>query len=133
RLASYLVTHNRFIGRVVATPRAVLRTGNHVRVVNNRNLLVGRVSWINGVKTGHTSGAGYVLVGSGTRHRMTLISAVLGTASESARDANTLALLGYGFANFHIVSPVRRGQLIATRPVKDQPDKRAKPIAASNV
>ena len=31
---------------------------------------------------------------------MTLISAVLGTSSESARDTNTLALLDYGFANF---------------------------------
>jgi D-alanyl-D-alanine carboxypeptidase (penicillin-binding protein 5/6) len=133
KLASYLLTHNGFFRRVVATPRAVLVTGKHVRVVRNRNTLVGRVSWVNGVKTGHTSGAGYVLVGSGTEHGMTLISAVLGTASESARDANTLALLGYGFANFHIVSPVRHGQLIATRPVKDQPDRRAKLIAATSV
>ena len=34
---------------------------------------------------------------------MTLISAVLGTSSEASRDANTLALLDYGFANFHLV------------------------------
>jgi serine-type D-Ala-D-Ala carboxypeptidase (penicillin-binding protein 5/6) len=133
KLASYLLTHHRFFRRVVATPRAVLVTGNHVRVVHNRNTLVGRVSWVNGVKTGHTSGAGYVLVGSGTQHGMTLLSAVLGTASESARDANTLALLGYGFANFHIVHPVRKGQLLATRSVKDQPDKRAKLVAATSV
>jgi D-alanyl-D-alanine carboxypeptidase (penicillin-binding protein 5/6) len=89
--------------------------------------------WVNGVKTGHTNGAGYVLVGSGTQHGMTLISAVLGTASESARDANTLALLDYGFANFHIVHPLRRAQLIATLPVKDQPSLRAKLIAAGSV
>jgi serine-type D-Ala-D-Ala carboxypeptidase (penicillin-binding protein 5/6) len=132
-LASYLLTHNGFFRRVVATPRAVLVTGNHVRTVANRNTLVGRVRWVNGVKTGHTSAAGYVLVGSGTQHGITLISAVLGTASESARDANTLALLDYGFDNFHRVDPVRRGQLIATRPVKDQSDKRAKLIAGANV
>jgi D-alanyl-D-alanine carboxypeptidase (penicillin-binding protein 5/6) len=133
KLASYLLTHNGFFRRVVATPRAVLVTGNHVRAVRNRNTLVGRVPWVNGVKTGHTSGAGYVLVGSGTRHGMTLISAVLGTVSESARDANSLALLDYGFANFHLVNPLRHGQLVATRPVKDQPDKRAKLIAAASI
>jgi D-alanyl-D-alanine carboxypeptidase (penicillin-binding protein 5/6) len=64
---------------------------------------------------------------------MTLISAVLGTASESARDANTLALLGYGFANFRSVTPLRPGQLIARRPVKDQPGKRALLIAGGSV
>ena len=42
------------------------KTGSHARYVANRNDLVGRVSWIRGVKTGHTSGAGYVLVGAGT-------------------------------------------------------------------
>ena len=40
---------------------------------------------------------------------MTLLSAVLGTSSEASRDANTLALLSYGFANFHLRTPVRAG------------------------
>jgi len=34
--------------------------------VVNRNDLVGRYRWINGVKTGHTNDAGYVLVLSAT-------------------------------------------------------------------
>lgn len=38
--------------------------------------------WIDGVKTGHTADSGYVLVASGHRDGMTLISAVLGTDSE---------------------------------------------------
>ena len=40
---------------------------------------------------------------------MTLLSAVLGTSSEASRDANTLALLDYGFANFRLVTPVAAG------------------------
>ncbi len=92
----------------MAQPSASLATGPEHHVTN-RNDLVGRVRWINGVKTGHTLEAGYVLVGSGTRNGMSLISVVLGTPSESARDGDTLALLGYGFANFHSVTPVRAG------------------------
>src|SRR6202011_2379807 len=67
KLASYELTHHKTFARFVALPGAVLKTGDHVRYVANRNDLVGRVSWINGVKTGHTLGAGYVLVGSGTQ------------------------------------------------------------------
>jgi len=64
---------------------------------------------------------------------MTLISAVLGTASESARDVNTLALLDYGFANFRLVTPLRRGERVARRPVRDQPGKQALLIAGAGV
>ena len=46
---------------------AVLRTGSHVRAVTNLNDLVARYPWVNGVKTGHTLDAGYVLVASGPR------------------------------------------------------------------
>ncbi len=109
----------------------MLRTGSHVRYVTNRNDLVGRFSWIKGVKTGHTSGAGYVLVGLGVRHRMHLLSAVLGTASEAARDANTLALLEYGFDTFRLVAPVRQGELLARPTIKDRSGARADVIAQS--
>ena len=69
--------------------------------MTNRNDLVGRYPWIDGVKTGHTLDAGYVLVASGQRDGMALISAVLGTDSATSRDANTLALLDYG-AGFRV-------------------------------
>jgi D-alanyl-D-alanine carboxypeptidase (penicillin-binding protein 5/6) len=131
KLASFELTHHPFFARVVALPDAVLSTGNHRRYVINRNDLVGRVPWIDGVKTGHTSGAGYVLVGSGKRDGMTLISAVLGTSGESARDANTLALLDYGFANFRLATPVLAGSVIANPTVRDRPGVRVNVIAAS--
>jgi serine-type D-Ala-D-Ala carboxypeptidase (penicillin-binding protein 5/6) len=112
-LARYVLASSPFFKRVVALHGAVLHTGRHVRVVANRNYLVDRVPWINGVKTGHTNDAGYVLVGSATRDGMTLISAVLGTPSETARDDSTLALLDYGFGNFRMRTPVRAGHVLA--------------------
>lgn len=133
RLASYLLTHSPFFARVVALPGAVLHSGAVVRHVVNRNDLVGRLPWINGVKTGHTLDAGYVLIGSGHRNGMTLISAVLGTPSTGARDDSTLALLGYGFANFQIVTPVRAGSVVLRPTVTDRPGVRAALLAGETV
>ena len=62
-------------------------------MVDNRNDLVGSRPFVDGVKTGHTLAAGYVLVGSATRGPVNVISAVLGDPSEAARDADTAALL----------------------------------------
>jgi D-alanyl-D-alanine carboxypeptidase (penicillin-binding protein 5/6) len=133
KLANYDLTTSPFFRRIVKLPSAVLHSGRHPRFVANRNDLVGRFPWINGVKTGHTSGAGYVLVGSGTRDGMTLLSAVLGTSSEASRDSNTLALLDYGFASFKLVTPVTKGSVLAHPTVKDRPGFRAQAIAAKTV
>ena len=113
-LASYLLQNEPFFKHTVAQTRAVLRTGNHVRDVVNLNDLVAHYPWINGVKTGHTLDAGYVLVASGTQGGMTLIDAVLGTSSEAARDSNALALLEWGFANFGMRTPLHAGAVLAT-------------------
>ncbi len=132
KLAAYVLRTQPFFARAVALRTAVLRTGDRVRMVSNRNDLVGRVSWINGVKTGHTLGAGYVLVASGRRGRMTLLSAVLGTPSEVARDQSTLELLGYGFTSFRLMTPIRAGAVLARPTIKDRPGKRAAVIAADS-
>jgi D-alanyl-D-alanine carboxypeptidase (penicillin-binding protein 5/6) len=131
KLARYLLQTSPFFKRVVALKSAVLHTGNHVRTVINRNDLVAKFPWINGVKTGHTLQAGYVLVGSGTRNGMTLISAVIGTPDEAVRDASTLSLLNYGFANFSERTLVRKGEVLARPSVKGRDKLRAAVIAAA--
>jgi D-alanyl-D-alanine carboxypeptidase (penicillin-binding protein 5/6) len=112
RLASILLK-NPLFARIVNTPSATLHSGDHPRTVTSRDTLLNEVPWINGVKTGHTLGAGYVLVGSGTQDSTTLISAVLGAPDEPTRDADTLKLLQYGFSLYHSVQPVRQGQELA--------------------
>ncbi len=130
-LARYLLQTQPFFKAVVRTTHAVLRTGNHVRVVTNLNDLVDRFRWINGVKTGHTLDAGYVLVASGTQGGMTLIDAVLGTSSEAARDANALAVLDWGFANFGLRTPVHAGEVLARPAVADKSGAHVPLLAAS--
>jgi serine-type D-Ala-D-Ala carboxypeptidase (penicillin-binding protein 5/6) len=99
--------------RIVDTPSAVLRTGSNTRQITNRNTLL-RIPWVNGVKTGHTLDAGYVLVGSGTRKGTTLVSVVLGAPGEAARDEGTLELLDYGFSLYRRETAVPAGEAIAS-------------------
>ena len=108
-----ILLKNRLFARIVNTPVATLHSGDHPRTVTTRDTLLNSVPWINGVKTGHTLGAGYVLVGSGTQDSTTLISAVLGTPNEPTRDADTLKLLQYGFSLYHPVQPVHQGEQLA--------------------
>jgi D-alanyl-D-alanine carboxypeptidase (penicillin-binding protein 5/6) len=109
-----ILRRNAFFRAVTNLPRATLRTGARPRVVLNRNLLVRSVPEVNGVKTGHTAGAGYILVASATKAGVTVISVVLDEPSEAARDADSLALVRYGLGRYHRVTPVRRGQSFAT-------------------
>jgi D-alanyl-D-alanine carboxypeptidase (penicillin-binding protein 5/6) len=133
KLAGYLLEHYPLFAQVVGEPSAVLHSGSHVRDVVNRNDLVARYPWIHGVKTGHTADAGYVLVASARQDGMTLISAVLGTSSEAARDQNTLALLGWGFQNFRLATPVSKGHVLARPSVPDQPGLHARVAAAATL
>jgi D-alanyl-D-alanine carboxypeptidase (penicillin-binding protein 5/6) len=66
----------------------------------NRNRLLWRDKTVDGVKTGHTSAAGYCLVASALRGNMRLISVVMGTDSEEARMRESQKLLSYGFRYF---------------------------------
>jgi D-alanyl-D-alanine carboxypeptidase (penicillin-binding protein 5/6) len=109
---------NAFFRKTTNLVQAHLRTGEHPRTVVNRNDLVARFPFVNGVKTGHTNKAGYVLVGSGTKHGVTVISAVLDDPSEAARDADTITLLNYGLAQLCRVTPVRADERLATAKIR---------------
>jgi D-alanyl-D-alanine carboxypeptidase (penicillin-binding protein 5/6) len=127
-----ILRRNEFFRRVTDAPRATLNSGAHVRSIVNRNALVRNVPAVNGVKTGHTQRAGYVLVGSATRGGVTVVSAVLGDPSEAARDADSLALLGYGLSRYHRATAVRRGQPLATAKLRFR-DERVRLVASRSV
>ena len=63
----------------------------------NRNRLLWTDPSVDGVKTGHTAGAGYCLVASAVRDQMRLISVVMGAKSDQARATTNAELLAYGF------------------------------------
>jgi D-alanyl-D-alanine carboxypeptidase (penicillin-binding protein 5/6) len=74
-------------------------TWNNIRQ-ENRNTLLNRDPSVDGIKTGHTETAGFCLVTSAKRDEMRLISVVMGTPSEKARESASQALLNYGFSFF---------------------------------
>jgi serine-type D-Ala-D-Ala carboxypeptidase (penicillin-binding protein 5/6) len=122
-----------FLRRTMDLPRAVLRSGERVRVVVNRNDLVREVPWVDGVKTGHTNAAGYILVASGTQHGLTFVATVLGDPSEGARDADALALLRWAFASFRVATPVTRGAVYARPAVVHRAEDRVDVVATRSV
>jgi D-alanyl-D-alanine carboxypeptidase (penicillin-binding protein 5/6) len=122
-----------FLRRTMDLPRATLTTGDHRRTIANRNTLVDEVPWVDGVKTGHTTAAGYVLVASGTQHGTTFVATVLGERSERARDADALALLRWAFASYRVATPVTRGAVYARPAVKDRPDERIDVVATRSL
>lgn len=63
----------------------------------NRNRLLWRDETVDGIKTGHHSGAGYCLLSSAKRGDQRLIAVVMGAASEEERAVDSLALLNWGF------------------------------------
>jgi serine-type D-Ala-D-Ala carboxypeptidase (penicillin-binding protein 5/6) len=97
---------------------AKLRSLRPPRRIETLNDMLYREPWATGVKTGHTFGADYVLVGSGERKGVKLISAVLGTWTETARDLETIRLLEYGFSRYRKRIPVRAGQRMAMTSIR---------------
>jgi serine-type D-Ala-D-Ala carboxypeptidase (penicillin-binding protein 5/6) len=99
--------------RIAAARSAVLRSVKPQRRIETINELLQMAPWVTGVKTGHTFGALYVLVGSGQRKGVELISVAIGAPSDEARFADNIELLDYGFAQYRRRTPVRAGAALA--------------------
>ena len=117
-LTARVLLRDRTLAKIVDSPRATLTTGGRPRTVVNRNRLVQQYPWVNGVKTGRTQKAGYVLVGSAARQGVRVVSVVTGEPSEGARDRDSLALLQYGLAQFERKRVVARGRTVEEADVK---------------
>jgi D-alanyl-D-alanine carboxypeptidase (penicillin-binding protein 5/6) len=66
----------------------------------NRNRLLWSDPSVDGVKTGHTEGAGFCLVASAQRNGMRLVSVVMGAPTDQGRAQSSQQLLTYGFRFF---------------------------------
>lgn len=125
------VRKDAFLRETAGMEQATLESGERTRVVTTRNELVRETELVGGLKTGRTQAAGYVLVGSGTRDGVTVVSAVLGAPSEAARQEDTLALLRYGLGLFERVTAVREADVVARVPLAYREDA-AIPLAADD-
>ncbi|MFN8159514.1 MAG: D-alanyl-D-alanine carboxypeptidase family protein [Solirubrobacterales bacterium] len=104
--------------RIADSRTALLASLRPPERIYTRNTLLLDEPWATGVKTGHTLGAGYVLVGSGRRRGVELISAVLGAPSEATRDSDTVRLLDYGFERYVRRAPLRRGRAVVSPSIR---------------
>jgi D-alanyl-D-alanine carboxypeptidase (penicillin-binding protein 5/6) len=99
--------------KIADSRSAVLRSVHPQRRIDSINELLELAPWVTGVKTGHTFGALYVLVGSGRRHGVSLISAVVGTWTDEERFDDSLELLEWGFSQYRRRLPIHAGQDMA--------------------
>ena len=83
----------------------------------NRNLLLWRDASVDGIKTGHTSGAGYCLMTSAQRGDQRLVTVVLGSTGEKQRADDSQALLEWGFRFFESNELYAAGKPIARQKV----------------
>ncbi|HNO43183.1 MAG TPA: D-alanyl-D-alanine carboxypeptidase family protein [Ottowia sp.] len=85
----------------------------------NRNTLLFRDPTVDGLKTGHTSAAGYCLVATARRDfpnlpGRRLLSVVLGASSETARANESQKLLNWGYTAYEAVKLFDGGQPVAS-------------------
>jgi serine-type D-Ala-D-Ala carboxypeptidase (penicillin-binding protein 5/6) len=111
-LAQHLLAEPAF-AKIADSRSAVLRSVHPQRRIESINELLDLAPWVTGVKTGHTFGALYVEVGSGQKHGIKLISAVVGAWTDEERFDGNLALLEWGFSQYKHRLPVRAGQELA--------------------
>ncbi len=76
-----------------------------------------------GVKTGHTNGAGYALVAHARREGLgvQLYLAMIGEPSESQRAVDAKRLLDWGFAQYARPTLIPAGRVLARARVRDRP------------
>ncbi|XQW85963.1 serine hydrolase [Thalassotalea piscium] len=90
---------------------------NNIPQYNRNRLLWDKSMNVDGMKTGHTSQAGYSLVTTATKGGMRLISVVMGTESQRARNVESKKLLNYGFRFFETYTPYQAGEKFVTNRV----------------
>jgi len=109
---------NRAFARIADSRTARLRSLRPARTIETLNDLLYDAPWTTGVKTGHTFGAAYVLVGSGQHQGTDLISVVIGAPTETERDLASLRLLEYGFSLYRKRTPVDKGERLASASIR---------------
>jgi D-alanyl-D-alanine carboxypeptidase (penicillin-binding protein 5/6) len=83
------------------------------RLLRTWNDLLGTFPGLIGVKTGHTSGAGWSQVAAARGRGLTIYAAILGSPTRSGRNADLTELLAWGLSRYRVVPLIRTGRVYA--------------------
>src|SRR5581483_6968505 len=83
------------------------------RVLHTWNDLLGVFPGVIGVKTGHTSLAGWGQVAAARGRGVTIFATILGSPSRSQRNDDLQRLLAWGLAQYRVVEAIDRSRLYA--------------------
>lgn len=89
-------------------------TWNGITQQNRNGLLWDKTMNVDGLKTGHTSGAGFNLIASAVDGQRRLIAVVMGADSAKGREEEARKLLRWGQQNFTTVQILHRGKKVGT-------------------
>jgi len=84
----------------------------------NRDPLLGRVNGADGLKTGHTSEAGYGFTGSAERDGRRLVMVVAGLGSYNGRAEESIRFMEWGFGAWRARPVVSQGKRVTTAEVQ---------------
>ena len=83
----------------------------------NRNTLLGLEIGVDGLKTGHTTEAGYGLAGSAVQGERRIVFVISGLKSAMERAQEAEAIVNWAFRQFTVRSFGRKGTVVANAPV----------------
>jgi D-alanyl-D-alanine carboxypeptidase (penicillin-binding protein 5/6) len=104
--------------KIADSREAELTSVRPPRRIKSINELLEDAPWVTGVKTGHTWGAEYVLVGAGRKKGTELISDAIGAPTDETRFSDNLELLEWGFRQYHHRRAIHRGQSLASPSIR---------------
>lgn len=87
-------------------------TWNGITQQNRNGLLWDKTMNVDGLKTGHTSGAGFNLIASAVDGQRRLIAVVMGADSPKGREQQAAKLLHWGQQNFDTVQVLQKGKKV---------------------
>jgi serine-type D-Ala-D-Ala carboxypeptidase (penicillin-binding protein 5/6) len=99
------------------------------RSLHTWNDLLGEFPGTFGVKTGHTSGAGWSQVAAARGNGVTIYATILGSPSRSVRNADLEELLAWGMSQYAVVPLAPAGRVYGRVPVTY--GERAMPVVAA--
>jgi serine-type D-Ala-D-Ala carboxypeptidase (penicillin-binding protein 5/6) len=109
-LLARILMHRPLVRQIVRRRAATISGG---RTLHTWNDLLSSYPGIFGVKTGHTSAAGWSEVAAARRTGVTVYATLLGSPDRSTRNADLVELLDWGFARYRPAAMVVKGHAYA--------------------